>query len=81
MYLSIGTAEYEAAHGTPLKLLPFNGVPATTASVREGAFPLGRPLIFITAENPKPLIQAFVDYALSPDVQDLIEGQSFVAPR
>lgn len=80
-YLSVGTAEYEVQRGTKLKLLPFDGIEATTATVKAGTFPLGRPLVMITREAPSPLVEAFIAFALSSAVDDLIEGQSFVAPR
>lgn len=80
-YLSVGTAESEIKRGTPLKMLPFDGVAATTQSVKDGKFPLGRPLVLITSEDSGPLVETFVEYALSGEVNDLIEGFSFVAPR
>jgi len=80
-YLSVGTAEYESQRGTPLKLLPFDGIEANTATVKAGTFPLGRPLVLTTQQDTSPLIDAFIEFALSSSVDDLIEGQSFVAPR
>lgn len=80
-YLSVGTAEYESQRGTSLKLLPFDGIAASTDTVKAGTFPLGRPLVLITQDHPSALIGAFVEFALSSMVDDLIEGQSFVSPR
>ncbi|MEM1109730.1 MAG: phosphate ABC transporter substrate-binding protein [Planctomycetota bacterium] len=80
-YLSVGTAEYESQRGTPLKLLPFAGVEANTTTVKAGTFPLGRPLVLITKNGRSPLVDAFIEFALTPAVDDLIEGQSFVSPR
>lgn len=80
-YLSVGTAEYEALRGTPLKLLPFDGVPASTVTVGDGSFPLARPLVLIAKRGASGLARAFVDYATSPAVDDLIAEQSFVSPR
>ena len=81
VYLSVGSAEYEVNAGTPLKLLPFDGIEASTAAVKAGHFPLGRPLVLITPDPPSALTAAFVDFALSAEVDDLIEGLSFVSPR
>ena len=50
-YVSIGTAEYDATHGIPIKLLPVGGVAASTESVRTGAFPLSRPLHLATRDR------------------------------
>ncbi len=80
-YVSVGSAEYEAAHGAPLKLLPLEGVEATTATVRDGSFPLSRPLNLVTrTPDPQGLAREFLDFARSPKVRDLIEAQYFVPP-
>lgn len=77
-YVSIGTAEADAAAGVPIKLLPLGGVAATTANVASGAFPMSRPLNLITAGEPGPLAVAFIDYCQSEAVHDLIAAQYFV---
>ena len=77
-YVSIGTAEYEATHGVPIKLLPVGGVAASTESVRTGAFPLSRPLHLATRTAPSGLAKAFIAYAQSKAVHDLIKQQYFV---
>ena len=77
-YVSIGTAEYDATHGVPIKLLPVGGVAASTESVRTGAFPLSRPLHLVTRTPPVGLAKAFIEYAQSQAVYDLIRQQYFV---
>lgn len=77
-YVSIGTAEYEAGQGTPIKLLPIGGVQATVENVRNGSFPLSRPLNLVTHGSPTGLAKTFIDFASSKDVNDLIEAQFFV---
>ncbi len=77
-YVSIGTAEYDATHGVPIKLLPVGGVAASTESVRTGAFPLSRPLHLVTRTSPSGLAKAFIEYAQSQAVYDLIRQQYFV---
>jgi len=77
-YVSIGTAEYDATHGVPIKLLPVGGVAASTESVRTGAFPLSRPLHLATRPSPSGLAKAFIDYTQSKAVHDLIREQYFV---
>lgn len=79
-YVSIGAAEFEAAQGTPIKLLPMEGISASVESVRNGSFPLSRPLNLVTKGTPSPLAQRFIDFAQSEAVDDLIEAQYFVAP-
>lgn len=77
-YVSVGTAEFERASGVPIKLLPLGGVEASTANVRNGAFPLARPLNLVTAGGRAPLVEAFIAFAASRAVNDLVEGQFFV---
>ncbi|MFA5939568.1 MAG: phosphate ABC transporter substrate-binding protein [Sinimarinibacterium sp.] len=78
-YVSVGAAEYSAAHGVPIKLLPMKGVVAAIATVKDGSFPLSRPLNLVTKAEPAGLAQAFIDYARSPAVHDLVEQLYFVA--
>lgn len=77
-YVSIGTAEYEAEQGTPIRLLPMAGVPATVAQVQAGKFPLSRPLNLVVKGHPSALTRQFLDYAQSKDVHDLVKAQFFV---
>lgn len=77
-YVSIGTAEYDAAHGVRIQLLPINGVAASTENVRKGLFPLSRPLHLVTRTAPSGLAKAFIEYAQSKAVHDLIRQQYFV---
>ena len=77
-YVSIGTAEYDATHGVPIKLLPIGGVSASTESVQKGIFPLSRPLHIVTRTPPVGLAKAFIEYTQSKAVHDLIKQQYFV---
>ncbi len=77
-YVSIGAAEYETRHGTPIKLLPLDGIAATVANVRNAAFPLTRPLNLVTRAAPKGLARDFIAFARSEQVHDLVEAQYFV---
>lgn len=77
-YVSIGTAEYDESQGVPIKLLPTGGVPASTETVRNGTFPISRPLHIVTRTSPIGLTKAFIDYAQSKAVHDIIAQQYFV---
>lgn len=77
-YVSIGTAEYDATHGIPIKLLPVGGVAASVESVRDETFPLSRPLNLVTKTPPQGLARAFIEFARSKEVYDIIKGQYFV---
>lgn len=77
-YVSIGTAEYDESHGVPIKLLPVGEVAASTETVRNGTFPLSRPLHLVTRIPPVGLAKVFLDFAQSKAVHDIINQQYFV---
>jgi phosphate transport system substrate-binding protein len=79
-YVSIGTAEFEAQNGVPIKLLPLGGIAPTTENVRNGTFPLSRPINIVTKNIPQGLQKQFIDFATSPAVTDLVKEQYFVPP-
>lgn len=77
-YVSIGTAEFEEAQGTPVKLLPMEGISATVANIRNSSFPLSRPLNLVTKGTPSDLAKRFIEFARSAKNNDLVEAQFFV---
>lgn len=77
-YVSIGTAEYDATHGVPIKLLPVGGVAATTENVKKGVFPISRPLNLVTRTRPKGLLKNFIEFAQSKEVEDIVRRLYFV---
>lgn len=78
IYISIGTAEYDRNNGAAVKLLPLRGVPASSATVADGSYPMGRALILVTGQNTPGAATRLLGYALSPAVHDIIEAQAFV---
>ena len=78
-FVSIGAADYEARQGSPIRLLAAGAVAPTSENVAVGLFPITRPLNLLTPDQPlSPLETAFLDFALSSEVHDLIEAQFFV---
>lgn len=77
-YVSIGTAEYDESQGVPIKLLSVGGVAASTETVRNGTFPLSRPLHIVTRTPPTGLAKTFIEYTQSHAVHDIIKQQYFV---
>jgi len=77
-YVSIGTAEFEEQDGTPIKLLPMGGVAPSVVNVRDGRFPLSRPLNLVAKGSPDALSKRFIDFAQSKEVHDLVKEQYFV---
>jgi phosphate transport system substrate-binding protein len=81
-YVSIGSAEASvqggAGNGVAIKLLPVNGIAATTANVQNGTFPISRPLNLVTKTQPQGLAKEFIDFAESQQVSDIVKKQNFV---
>ena len=78
-YVSIGTAEFDQKHGTAIKLIPMKGVMPSVDNVKNGSFPLSRPLNLVTKGEPTGLAKEFIEYAKSAEVQDLVRDQYFVS--
>lgn len=77
-YVSIGTAEYEAANGAPLRLLRLGDSVPSTGAVRAGTYPVARTLHVVTAGQPEGAVGEFLSYLRSPAVHDLVESHFFV---
>lgn len=77
-YVSIGTAASEAEVGTPIRLVACDGVPATSAAVADGSFPITRPLQIISKGQPSPAARGFLDYLMSSEINDLVETHLYV---
>ncbi len=58
-----------------VKVLPIEGLLPTPETVRSGMYHLAQPLYLVTPDRPSGLIQAFIDFILSP------EGQAIVGQR
>lgn len=77
-YVSLASAEEAIAAGKPLRLLPVNGVAATSANVHNGTYPLSRPLLLIARDPPEGVTLEFLEFAHSEAVRDLVEKNHFV---
>jgi phosphate transport system substrate-binding protein len=78
---SIGAAERSARAGAPIKLIAYNGFPATSRTVENHLYALTRPVTLITRKPPEGLQKQFIDFALSPSVIDLQLKYGFVPYR
>jgi len=78
-YVSIGAAEYHAKQHGNIKLLPLDDIAASTITVANGEFPLARPLNLVTNGEPTALAKAFIQFAQSDAVHDIVEQHYFVA--
>ncbi len=82
-YTSVGAAQDAALRGEPLKLLPLDGIEASSATVQSGKFPLARPLIMAVKKeglsvDKTNLVNAFLEFSTKPDVADVATGLGFV---
>ena len=78
---AIGYASLSAV-GDNVKAVKVNGVDCTEATVQDGSYEIQRPFIMITKDGTQlsDAAQAFLDYAESSDVADLIAQAGAVPP-
>lgn len=74
----LGLGERSVKSGVPVKLLAYEGVAASTRTVRDRTYALSRPLLLVTRTVPTGAHKQFVDYAVSAAVNDLHEKHGFV---
>ena len=75
---ALGVAERSLKSGAAIKLLAYQGIPASTRAVRDHTYLLSRPLLLVTRSTPAGLQKQLVDYAASGAVTDLAEKHGFV---
>ena len=77
---AIGYASLSAV-GESVKALTVGGVKASEATVKDGSYVVQRPFVLVTKEGTElsPAAQAFFDYAISPEVADIIANAGAVA--
>ena len=77
---AIGYASLSAV-GESVKALTVGGVKASEATVKDGSYVVQRPFVLVTKEGTElsHAAQAFFDYAISPEVADIIANAGAVA--
>jgi phosphate transport system substrate-binding protein len=78
VYMSVGEADIRIGQGMPVKSLLMDGITATSRNIRNGHFPIQRPLTLVLRTLPSGLMKAFIDFALSPNATEIIRECSFV---
>jgi phosphate transport system substrate-binding protein len=63
---------------TKLKLLAIDGVTPSPETVRNNTYQLVRPLLLLTGPLTQPIAQTYIDFALSPEGQALVEADGWV---
>jgi phosphate transport system substrate-binding protein len=74
-YLSIGLVNNQ------VKAVAFDGVEPLNANVKNGTYPLARPIYFLTAKPLSPEVQAFIDFVLSGSSQKLLEKEGLISAK
>lgn len=77
-YVSVGAAEYDAATGVPIKLLPISEAVTAIKTTHQESFLLTRPLNLVTTAPPEGIVAAFIDFSRSSRIIPIIEEQHFV---
>lgn len=77
-FLSVGAVDASVQKGLPLKPLALDGIAPGIGSVRDGTWPLSRPLNLLTRRVPAGPAKAFIEFALSPAAREVILQHDFV---
>jgi phosphate transport system substrate-binding protein len=71
-YLSLNQGLSVVSAGVPVRLLPIDKVEPEGPTVKDGRYPLRRPVLLLSKKEPHPLAEAFIQFVLSPAGQQLI---------
>lgn len=77
-YVSIGSAEYEAKNGAPIKLVQLDKFVPSTAAVASGQYPMARDLNLVYRKPLSKDESALIAFAGSPAARREIESQFFI---
>lgn len=78
IWVSVGEAERKARDGVPIKLLAVGGVVAGSKNVRNGNYPISRPLMLVTRGTPTGAARSFIEFCVSSEITDLVLAFDFV---
>lgn len=78
IWVSVGEAERKARDGVPIKLLAVGGVTAGSRNVRNGNYPISRPLLLVTRGTPTGAARTFIEFCISSQITDLVLAFDFV---
>jgi phosphate transport system substrate-binding protein len=71
-YLSLSQGLSVVSGGVPVRLLPIDKVEPEVPTVKDGRYPLRRPVLLLSKKEPHPLVEVFTQFVLSPAGQQLI---------
>jgi phosphate transport system substrate-binding protein len=76
-YISLSQGLSVVSGGVAVRLLPVDKVEPEVPTVKDGRYPLRRPILLLTKKDASPPAEAFVQFALSPAGQQII-GETYV---
>lgn len=71
-YLSMSQGLSVVSGGVAVRLLPIDKVEPEIPTVKDGRYPLRRPVLLLTKKDPHPVAEAFKQFAVSPAGQKII---------
>lgn len=77
-YVSIGAAKEFEKQAGKIILPSLDGIEATIDNVKNGTFPITRPLNVCTKGDPQGMVKTFVDFLLSAEGQKVVTSHVFV---
>jgi phosphate transport system substrate-binding protein len=73
-YLSLGAALKAQEDGIPVQLLTIDNVEPGQPTVKDGSYPLRRPLYLLSREQPGAVVEAFLAFARSPEAERWLQA-------
>ncbi|MDF0644924.1 MAG: substrate-binding domain-containing protein [Nitrospira sp.] len=71
-YISMSQGLSVVSGGVAVRLLPIDNVEPEIPTVKDGRYPLRRPVLLLSRKEPNPLVEAFIQFALSPPGQQIV---------
>ena len=76
-YISLSQGLAVVTSGVAVRLLPVDKVEPEVPTVKDGRYPLRRPVLLLAKKDPNPLVDAFAQFALSPQGRQII-GETYI---
>ncbi|WP_028102769.1 substrate-binding domain-containing protein [Pseudoduganella violaceinigra] len=77
-YVSVGSVERAISQGVSVRLLPIDGVAASSANIRNGSYPVCRALTLASRDAPTGVARSFFAFCLSAQVNGILSAFDFV---